>query len=243
MTRKSAEFITLCNKNLMVSDIEDINKTTHVKHADCNIFIVAERNRYNYDHHPKCKSIFDKFKSILDDSSNPDSIDIMIDTMNTQRNMKDVKQLKGNIFFTKSDIQPTWVSELTKYSPGSLRWVKNPKITKHITQENDIDKMEENPLFMKLHRKMKQQSLVWQDTVVTMSKWVVDFALVSRIVTMKLKNVIIYTDLKHHDQLITILNDLKYKRNRTVKGKCSLTRTILGPPNPLGPPSLIELEN
>jgi hypothetical protein len=139
---------------------------------------------------------------------------------------------------------PQWLVTLAKSKIGTDKWSKDELITEHLTSEKDIHKIfTENKKvvseierlgntlftlqiakddFLRQYKEEKRQhsTLNWKENVVKMTRYVMDYFTVAKIIRLNLKNVIFYGGNAHTSRIIQILYLFKFKQMYEVKGAC-----------------------
>ena len=163
------EFIKLCKKHIMVSNLDSVIHTSWLTNKDCNIFMIGER----HEPHTQCDSIFQMFKDMMKENlalSKPIQLDLMIEFL--QENIANLKpnalsdddaQLNFvRVYFQNcikhhkcpirvhwtdpSEIShvrniPNWLNELARTDWKDDSWTKNKKITAFFNKESDISRL------------------------------------------------------------------------------------------------------
>jgi hypothetical protein len=163
------EFINLCKKHIMVSNLDSVIHTSWLTNKDCNIFMIGER----HDTHTQCESIFQMFKDMMKENlalSKPIQLDLMIeylqeDIVNLKKFVllkKDAQMNFVRVYFQNcikhhncpirvhwtdpsetSHVRniPNWLIELSRTGWLDDSWTKNKKITAFFNKESDVPRL------------------------------------------------------------------------------------------------------
>ena len=163
------EFIRLCKKHILVSNLDHVLHTSWLTSKDCNLFMIGERHQ----EHVQCTSIFEMFKTLMKENlalPNPIQLDLMIEYLQQDLSKKSMLLKKDaqinfvRVYFENCIKQhtcpvhvhwtdpseteashprniPSWLSELAKTEWYDDAWTKNKKITPFFNKESDISKI------------------------------------------------------------------------------------------------------
>ena len=278
---ESKYFIDLCNKFIMVKNLDHVNKSTWLQNDDdCNIFLVGEQHR-KHDN-VNCLEILEMFRQLLKTnniSENPIKIDFFIEiyneyVLNSYKYYKlddynieelQINNIRGefinciknkncpNLHVHWAD--PTIISETHKRYKKLPEWLKifqKDAVWKHT--ENNIDEniiifilklLTENPIVIKEFKKASKNNIMfkiekiksiyleiyditkklykddYEHIIFCMSRTVMDFYTIARIIKSKNKNIIIYAGNDHTERIIYILNKyFVFKVKQQILGNC-----------------------
>ena len=159
------DFITLCNKHIMVPTLDRVVQTSFLSNKDCTVFLIGEL----HGKHSKCVEILEMFKQLVKENttlSKPVQIDLMIEYLqfdtvakgsdynndylqinNIRNHFHDCIQKHNcntRVHWTdpsytrhKKDIH-NWLSEISRTEFFKDDWIKNKKITDYFNKESDM---------------------------------------------------------------------------------------------------------
>ena len=181
----ATDFTDLCNKHIMIPNLDSVKKTIWLQNGDCNIFLIGER----HSKHNKCKSIINMFQGLINDTPDGLQIDLMIellqeDTVGDPYDMGyDDNQINIIRFIFDECVRdrncplrvhwtdptqtytadptkniPEWLDELARSEWGSNEWITNPIIRDALKVKKDLTKLLTENTFVK--KEIDKASLV-----------------------------------------------------------------------------------
>jgi hypothetical protein len=89
------DFITLCNKHIMVSNLDNVIQTSSLSNKDCTVFLIGEQHKT----HTKCIEILEMMKQLIKENSalsKPVQIDLMIEILQSSTTVYKSKSYRAN---------------------------------------------------------------------------------------------------------------------------------------------------
>ena len=163
------DFITLCNKHIMVPTLDSIIKTSSLSNKDCTVFLIGEK----HETHTKCVETLDMLKQLVKENSalsKPVQIDLMIEILqsstvylpksyraknhqlnNIRNHFHDcinTHKCPVRVHWTdptqtahpKEDIH-SWLDQLARTDFFTDYWMDNREITDYFNKESDMPKL------------------------------------------------------------------------------------------------------
>ena len=97
----SNAFIELCNKHIMVNNLDKVMKTTHLQKGNCNIFLIGEYHDIK-SKRSECIGILDMFKNLIKDTKEIQNNNIRFNLM-IEYLQKDTIENLNNDFLNESE--------------------------------------------------------------------------------------------------------------------------------------------
>ena len=132
----SNTFIELCNKHIMVNNLDKVIKTTHLQKGNCNIFLIGEYHNKK-SKNSECIGILDMFKNLIKDTKKIQNNNIRFNLMIEYLQKDSIKNINND--FLKESEYDAQLNNIRSFFHKCIK-DKNCKYSVHWCDTSQIEK-------------------------------------------------------------------------------------------------------